>query len=297
MSKNILVTGATGNTGSALVNTLLGQGATVRALVRDPAKAEALKAAGAEIHVADLLRPETLEGAFDGIDVAYFVTWNGEDAQTQGMNFIEAARRASEAGSPVRIVRHSARGHEKSRLIVQHRALDAALAESGLPYTILRPTMFMQLTMMFADSIREQGAFYAPLRDGAVAMIDLRDIVASAVAVILGDGHEGATYDLTGPAAVTFTDVAADFSELLGRPVQFVDVPPQAAREAMTGMGMPEFLVEGYLELYEGFAEGLFSEVKPSVESLTGTAPHAFDAYAEAFGGFFGAGESAARAS
>jgi uncharacterized protein YbjT (DUF2867 family) len=292
-NKKILVTGATGNTGSALATTLLSSGVGVRALVRDPAKAEALRAAGAEIHVGDLTRPETLQGAFDGIDVAYFVTWNGEDAEAQGLNFIEAAKRASAGRTPIRIVRHSARGDERSRIIVQHRVLDAALESSGLPYTILRPTMFMQLTMMFADSIREQGAFYAPQRDGAIALIDLRDIVASAVAVLLEDGHEGKTYDLTGPAAVTFADVAASFARLLGRPVQYVDVPPQAAREAMAGMGMPEFLVEGYLELYQGFAAGDFSAVLPTVEQLTGTPPHSFDDFAEAFGQYFGAGQNA----
>ena len=235
MTAKILVTGATGNTGSALVGALRGQDIEVRAFVRDETKAKGLKDQGAEIYVGDLTKPDTIPGAFEGIDKAYLLTWNGEDAEAQGLAFVEAAK----AAGGVHVVRHSARGHEESRLIKQHRVVENALRESGLPWTILRPTMFMQVTMMFADSIKSDGAFYAPLKDAKVAMIDVRDIVGCAVGVLTGSGHEGQTYRLTGPGGVSFGEVASTFSELLGKDVNYVDVPPQAAREAMQGMGCP----------------------------------------------------------
>ena len=81
--------------------------------------------------------------------------------------------------------------------------------------------------------------------------------------------------------------MASEFSKLLGKDVNYVAVPPQAAREAMQGMGLPEFLVEGYVELYDGFAQGLFAETTDSVETITGSKAHTFAEYAEAFKGFF----------
>ena len=283
MAAKILVTGATGNTGSALVGALRSQNIDVRAFVRDEKKAQGLKDQGAEIYIGDLSKPETIPGAFEGIDKAYFVTWNGEDAEAQGLTFVETAK----AVGNVHVVRHSGRGHEESRLIKQHRVVDKALQESGLPWTILRPTMFMQLTMMFADSIKKDGAFYAPLKDAKIAMIDIRDIVGIAVAVLTGSGHESKTYELTGPVGVSFGEVASTFSKLLGKEVKYVNVPPEAAREAMQGMGMPNFLVEGYLELYDGFSQGLFAEPSSDVETVSGKAPFTFSEYAEAFKKYF----------
>ena len=283
MAAKILVIGATGNTGSALVGALRGQNIDVRAFVRDEKKAQGLKDQGAEIYVGDLGKPDTIPGAFEGIDKAYFVTWNGEDAEAQGLAFVEKAK----AVGNVHVVHGGARGYEESRLIKQHRVVDKALQESGLPWTILRPTMFMQLTMMFADSIKKDGAFYAPLKDAKIAMIDIRDIVGTALAVLTGSGHEGKTYDLTGPAGVSFGEVATTFSKLVGKEVKYVDVPPQAAREAMQGMGMSEFLVGGYLELYDGFAQGLFAEPTTDVKTVSGKEPFAFSEYAEAFKQYF----------
>jgi len=279
MAAKILVTGATGNTGSGLVGALRSQSIEVRAFVRDEGKAQGLKDQGAEIYVGDLNKPDTIGGAFDGIDKAYFLTWNGEDAETQGLNFVKAAK----AAGNVHLVRHSARGHEASRLIKQHRVVEDAIKESGLPWTILRPTMYMQLTMMFADSIRNDGAFYAPLKDAKVAMIDIRDIVGCAMSVLTGSGHEGKTYELTGPNGVSFAEVASSLSDLLDKDVKYVAVPPDAAREAMKGMGMSDFLVEGYLELYDGFAQGLFADATGDVEAVSGKAPFAFPDFAGAF--------------
>ena len=208
----ILVTGATGNTGPGLVSALCAAGADVRVLVRDEAKARPLQAMGAEAVVGDLDRPETLGPAIAGVAKVYLLTWNGPTQAQQVHDFIRAAKRV---GRP-HIVRHSMWGSPRSRIIQQGEQAEAEIASSGLPWTLLKPTFFMQNTMMAARTIANDGVIYWDLKDGRLGMIDVRDIIDVAVAVLIGDGHEGQSYILTGPAAISFHDVAATFSAVLG---------------------------------------------------------------------------------
>ena len=137
----ILVTGATGNTGSILIPALLNAGHEVRAFVRNEEKAQTLKEAGAEIYLGDLDQGETIDAALEGVDKVYLCTWNGPTASSQGLNVIEAIKRA---GTNPLVVRHSAFGADSSELIQQIKVVDNALKESGLPWTSIRPTFYMQ---------------------------------------------------------------------------------------------------------------------------------------------------------
>ncbi|MEJ2303961.1 MAG: NAD(P)H-binding protein, partial [Anaerolineales bacterium] len=152
----VLVTGATGNTGSLLVPALREAGVDVRALVRDESKAQPLEEIGVEIILGDLDRPETIAPAVDGVDKIYLLTWNGPTQEQQAKNVINAAR---EAGNP-HIVRHSMWGSEKSRIIQQGYRVEQALKSSGLTWTLLKPTFFMQNTMMAAQTIASDGVIY-----------------------------------------------------------------------------------------------------------------------------------------
>ena len=145
----ILVTGATGNTGSGLVPQLLAAGARVRALVHDPAKAEPLRKLGAEAVVADLGRPETLGTALAGVDRIYLCLFNGPDQARHGKNLIAAAKKS---GRP-HVVHHAASGSDKSRIIRHIAEVETALRASGLPFTILRPTFYLQNTMMAIPTV------------------------------------------------------------------------------------------------------------------------------------------------
>jgi uncharacterized protein YbjT (DUF2867 family) len=237
----VLVTGATGNTGPGLVAALCAAGADVRVLVRDASKARPLQAMGAEVFVADLDRPETLEPAIAGIDKVYLLTWNGPTQAQQVHDFIQAAKRA---GKP-HIVRHSMWGSPRSRIIQQGEQAESEIKSSGLRWTMLRPTFFMQNAMMAAGTIANDGVIYWDIEDGKLGMIDVRDIVDVAVSVLTGDGHEGQSYILTGPEAISFRDVAATFSAVLSRDIRFVAVPGEAALQSMVGMGFPEWSPEG----------------------------------------------------
>ena len=280
----ILVTGATGNTGSGLVPALRRAGADVRAFVRDESKAQPLKDVGAEIVVGDLDQPDTIKPAVEGVDKIYLLTWNGSTQAQQAENVLKAATRA---GKP-HIVRHSMWGSENSRIIKQGDQVEAAIKSSGLPWTILKPTFFMQNTMMAAPTIASDGMIYFDVGDGKIGMIDVRDIVDVAAAVLTGNGHEGKNYILTGPQAISFHEVAKTFSTLLGKEIRYINVPHEAAFDSMVSMGMPAWIASGYGELMEGFSHGFASRTTTNVETLTGHPARSFEQFARDFARVFG---------
>lgn len=281
----VLVTGATGTTGRGLVVALQSAGVAVRIFVRDAAKAEQLAASGAEVVIGDLDKPETITRAVEGIEKIYLLTWNGPTQQQQAENVIQAAKLTGN----IHIVRHSMWGPEGSRIVKQGNQVEQSLKSSGLPWTILRPTFFMQNTLSAAPTITSQGMIYWDMKDGRLGMIDVRDIVDSACAVLTGSGYEGKSYVLTGPAAISFHDVARTFSRVLGTDVKYVSVPGDAALQSLMQAGFPEWVAKGYVELSEGFSQDFANGVTENVSTLTGHPARSFEQfvrdYAPAFGG------------
>jgi len=292
MAEKILVTGATGNIGSGLIPELTAKGASVRALVRDPSEAQGLGDAGVEVIAGDFDKPETLDAAFSGVDEVFLLTAPNPNQVTQARNGIAAAKRA---GRP-HIVRQSARALIETaaalpRVSAQHREIDAELKASGLPYTILRPHYFMQNTLMAAQTVASDGAMYMPLKEGKFGMIDLRDIVDVAAKVLTEAGHEGKTYDLTGPASISAHDIAAGLSKALGKEVKYVDVPLEAGREGMVGMGLPEWFADAMTEYNKAFSENFGDFTTNDVEEITGHPARSYETFARDFAqAFAGAG-------
>ena len=285
MSKKlkVLVTGATGNTGSLLVPKLLKAGVDVRIFARNEAKAKPFKDLGAEVVIGDLDEPSTILPAVKNVDKIYLLTWNGDTAFKQVQNVINAARYEGVS----HIIRHSMWGSEKSRIIKEGYKIDEMIKSSGLQWTILKPTFFMQNTMMAAQTISSDGVIYWDMKDGKLGMIDVRDIADAAFAVITGEGHEGKSYILTGPEAISFHDVANTFSKVLDKEVKYVNVPGEASFQAMTGMGMPEWIAQGYVELMEGFSENFANSTTKNVETLTGHPARSFEQFANDFAQVF----------
>jgi uncharacterized protein YbjT (DUF2867 family) len=281
MSKKlkVLVTGATGNTGSLLVPVLLRENVDVRIFVRDEAKAKPLQDLGAEVVTGDLDEPATILPAVKNVDKIYLLTWNGEMQLQQAENVINAAKYE---GMP-HIVRHSMWGSENSRIIKQGYKIEEILKSSGLPWTLLKPTFYMQNTIMAAQTITSNGTIYWDMKDGKLGMIDVRDIADAALAVITGEGYEGQEFILTGPEAISFNDVAEIFSKVLDKEVKYVNVPGDASFRSMVGMGMPEWIAKGYVELSEGFRKNFAGRTTKNVEILTGHPARSFEQFAHDF--------------
>lgn len=273
----ILVIGATGTIGQHIVDGLRAQGAPVRVLARQPEKARD-RFPGVEVAAGDLDRPETLEAAMRGVERIFLLTAPTAQQATQVDHVLQAAKRAG-----VRhVVRLSAMGAAADAHIGfsrDHFAAEQAIKQSGLAWTILQPTGFMDNFLGSAHTIATQGTIYAPVGDGAVAFVDARDIADVAVAALTSPGHEGKTYALTGPAAVTHAQAARVIGEAIGKEVRYVDVPPEAAKDGMVKAGMPPAFADDLVALYDVYKKGYAATATGEVEKVTGKPARSFETF------------------
>lgn len=261
-----LITGASGPIPQSATKALLAQGAKVRILARDPKKAEGL---GAEVVQGDLTRPETLTAAFQGVTALLLVTPAGPEQVAMHHNALAAAK----AAGVQKVVKVSAWGAAKDAPLSLgrwHGETDEALKSSGMRWVVLQPHGFLQNTFAYAATIKSQGTIYAPLGTGSVCYIDSRDIGEVAAAVLRADRWDNQTLELTGPASFSYAQLAAVFAEVLGKSVQYVSVSPEAARQGMSGAGLPAWLVEDLLTLSGFYAANYASKTTPVVEQVLG---------------------------
>lgn len=285
--KTILVTGATGTIGSLLVEKLAAAKVPARTLVRNSEKAQGIEKLGLEAVIGDLGQPATLQPALEGIEKVFLLTAPDARQTELQSNLVRAAKSSGVS----HIVKLSALGADDPEdyfvLSRMHRETEEEIERSGIAYTHLRPNGFMQNILTFAGTIKAQGAFYAPFGEAKVSYVDGRDVAAVAFSALTEDGHEGKAYDITGPEPISYQDMARELSSALGREVKHVEVPVEAARGAMVGMGMSEWLADALVGLFNLYNEGRAARVTDAVHEVTGRDPLAFAQfardYAEAF--------------
>src|SRR2546430_6114194 len=277
MSKPVLVTGATGTIGRDVARQLSGKGVSVRAGVRDKAKAR--KQFGADIALVpfDFENQKTFSEALEGIEKVFLLPPLLPN-QIEVMNaFVDAAKRAG-----VRhIVKLSAIGIDdetRPTAVKWHGANEQHIRESGLAFTFLRPNSFMQNFITYFPP--RNGAIYLPWGNGTASFVDTRDIANVAADVLTSNGHEGKIYTLTGPAALGIAEVARILSEVAGREFNYVDVPEAGARDGMLQAGVPEWQAELIMELHAVNKQNRWSAVTFDIEKITGTPPTDFTQFA-----------------
>lgn len=275
----ILVTGSTGTNGSEAVKQLAATGAKVRALVHNPAKAQAIEAPNVEIVAGDLADPASLGAALQGVERAYLVVPADARSVEMHRNFIEAAK----AAGVRHIVKLSVMGADVQSPVTfarWHAQGEKLLEESGLSWTFVRPNSFMQNMLGVAGSIASEGVFYQPGGDAPVSHVDARDITAVAVKALTEDGHEGQTHVLTGPEGLSFQDIAQKLSAVTGKSVSYVDISPDQFKTALMGYGMPAEIADGMNELYAVIRAGYMGQTTDTVAQVAGRAPTSFDQFA-----------------
>lgn len=277
----ILVTGASGNAGGTVLREVLKSGKPVKAMYRSPEDA-AKSPENVEAVIADFADKASLARALTSVDTVYLVCSPVRELVQLEGNMVEAC---GEAG--VRhIVLNSALGAEDypKSFPNWHRRVEDKLKASGLGYTILRPNSFMQNVLMYlAPSIRAQGAFYAAMREARISFIDVRDIAVAAAQALTSSKHRGKTYELNGPEALTYGDLAEKISQASGRSVRYIDIPAEQQRQAMLDQGMAEWQVTALLDLQAYYTGGQGGAVDDVLANLLGRAPITMDQFVVEF--------------
>ena len=263
----VLVTGATGNVGSAVVAELRRRGVTVRAFVRQPTGA---LGDDVELAIGSFEDPASIRAALAGVDRVFLSSADGprkpahEAAVVDAAGGVELIVKAStigaRAGAPLPPFDWNGRSEDHLR-------------RSGIPGVVLRSSFYMTNLLAVAESVRAQHILPAPAGNGRIAMIDPLDVGAVAAAVLTGSGHAGRTYELTGPQAVGYGDVARELSRVTGTDVEYLDVPPAAARERLLASGMPDWLIQHLDGAFAKFRAGEFAATTNAVDVLTGRPP------------------------
>jgi uncharacterized protein YbjT (DUF2867 family) len=285
----VLVTGATGTVSTALLGALKGKpGLRLRALVRDPGKAESLKKDGVEVVAGDLEEPVTLPEAFDGVDILWLLTPASALEPSMGSNAVVAAKRAKVK----HIVRNSAikAGHDApNRNGRLHALVEESVKASGIPWTILRPHYYMQNLLSSASSVASDGTLYMNMGQGRVGTIDGRDVGVFAARVIEDpDRHAGKTYTPTGPESIDMAAAAEALSDLLGKHVNYVALPQEAAQQAMLGFGLSRWFVGNVVDYGRVYSEGWGDFVTTDFHDVTGHEARSFKQFATDFAPAFG---------
>jgi uncharacterized protein YbjT (DUF2867 family) len=281
----ILVSGATGWIGGQVVRLLSARGVVVRALVRNASGANAAKAAalsllaGVEIADADMARPDTLTVALRGVDRAMLISTADASMERVQNAFIDAAARVG-VGHVVKLSGIMPDPGSPFRFARMHVATERHLEASGLAFTHLRAGEFMHAYFRQLPGILSKGALLRPMADARIACIDTGDIAQVAADVLTGPGHEGKTYPLTGPEALTMTEVADKLSAATGNPIRYIDVPPEEARAAQLAAGMPAYLADALAELFAERRDGKEATVSPVIHTVFGYQATSFDSFA-----------------
>jgi uncharacterized protein YbjT (DUF2867 family) len=271
----LLVIGATGTIGTRLVTQLTNDGHRVRVLTRNAAKANKL-GTEVEVIVGDLDEPGTLRPALAGVERFFLIT----SSTQQDRNAVTAAREAGvqhvvkistqEAGwTPV-----EGHGH-------WHKEREELIRGSGLKWTFLRPSMYMTFALTWSPSVRREHAIHVGGGTGKLPPVDPWDVAAVAKAALTSpSGHENVAYELTGPELLSFGDMAAILSKLVGHSVQHVDLSNAAQSEIFTKMGLPKYAADGLVETFSLVRAGRFAYLTQDVEKVTGHKPRSFETWA-----------------
>ena len=255
----ILLTGITGNIGGATARALLARGVRFRALVRDTQKAAAWAERGVELVVGNLEDAASITRALAGIDRALLVLPNGEPQEQLELAFIRTAR---EAGLPwlLKLSSPEAVRGTTSPIPLAHLAAEDALKASGMKWTLLRPSFYMQNFRGSIKAARETGKLSMPMGRGTVALTDNQEageFIAHVLTDVDSARHQGQCYDITGPDSVMdFEGIARVIGEVIGKPVSYNDCDPKAFQEAIRPFHRNQWHSDAVARLFAEIANG-----------------------------------------
>jgi uncharacterized protein YbjT (DUF2867 family) len=276
----ILVMGGTGNVGGAVVTELLKRKANVRVLARKQPGEGKLPAA-VEVAIGDLLDPVSIEQAMQGVDKLFLLTAVVADELTQALIAYGIARRVGMKHvtylSVFKVEQFRDVPHFASKL-----AVEQALREFGLPFTILRPGYYIQNDAMLKDALKGPGIYPMPIGTAGICAVDTRDIAEAAAISLTGEGHEGQTYDLVGPTLISGPGNAATWSKLLGKEVKYTGHDFDQWEQQMRAR-VPGWTAFDLRTMFQGYFDRGFASTEQEVAGVTkllGHAPRSYEDFA-----------------
>lgn len=281
--RTLLVTGASGQLGRRVVELLLAAGErNVVAATRTPEKLAGLASRGVAVRRADFDDPASLDAAFAGVDRLLLIS---TDEVVEPGRRVAQHRRAIAAAerAGVRHVVYTSLTNPGPEspigLAVDHRETEAALAASGLSFTVLRNNIYADLLLHSAPAAAARGQLVNAAGEGAVGYVTREDCARAAARALAGAEAGRVVLDVTGPAVVTQAELAAVLSELAGRPVTHVNVTPEQLQAQMVSHGMPAALAAVYVSFDRAVAAGTLAVASDAVERLTGRRPTSVAAF------------------
>lgn len=286
MSK-ILITGATGNLGSITIDFLLEKtnSTSIAAMVRDENtdKAIALKEKGIDIRVGNYHDYASLVSAFSGIDQLYFIS--SSDVETRTQQHENVVNAAKEAGVKHVVYTSFIRKNETESSPIafvadSHIRTENSLKASGLNYTILKHSIYMDMLPLFlGDQMGETGIAYLPAGEGKIAFTLRKDMAEVASVILTSTGHENKTYEITNDVAVSMTEVASEISSIMGKTINYISPTQEEYIATLSGAGVPMEYVGMFAGFAEAFKQEEFSETNNLIETLIGRKPTRIQAY------------------
>ena len=267
----ILVTGGTGKVGSEVIKALVKRNVSVRALVRKQDASTAMPE-GIEVSLGDLLDPVAVRKALDGVDKLYLLNAVVPDELTQGLIAYDLARKLKLK----QIVYHSVFKVEEFKDVPHFAAklaLESALHEFNLPFTIIRPNYFFQNDVSLKDALMQAGIYPMPLGTPGVSAVDTRDIAEAAAIALTSDGHLGRTYNLNGPEILSGKKIASIWSGLLGKEIRYPGEDLDSFEE-QTRKSAPSWSAFDIRMMFQGYLERGFVAEDGDIEILTNLLGH-----------------------
>jgi uncharacterized protein YbjT (DUF2867 family) len=275
----ILVTGASGNVGSAVLKSVLASGRPTAAMYLSESDA---RSAPSNVHkvIADFKDKQSLRRAFQSIDALFLVCAPIPELVELEGNAIEVAK---ELGVKHVVKNSSAGAGRWDKSFPQwHTEVERLLQASGVKYSIVRPNSFMQnITAFFAGTIQTQDAFYNSMGKSRVSLVDVRDIADVAAALLASENPENKIYELHGPDALTYDEVAQRISKVCGRTIRYIDIPMSEQKKALLSTGMPDWQAQALIDLQDYYVHGYGGECNDEIRRVAGHLPRTFDSFVE----------------
>jgi uncharacterized protein YbjT (DUF2867 family) len=296
----ILVIGATGTVGSEVVERLVSlssssnQNIVIRAAVHSQDKADRFKQYNKTVQIVnmDYNNPESIRDALNNIDKLFLLTLPAPNMTDVYSNLVKEIRKSGGINHMVMLSSMGAKTGLGTTIGRIHREEEKIIEESGIPFTFLRPSAFMQnFVNYFGQTIRTQNAFYLPAGDGKVSFIDARDIAAVSVQALTSNNHQqqyiGKAYTITGQEAISYGQAAEILSNEIAKRISYVDISEEHARNGMKESGMNNWLIDAIMEFYRIIKAGYASQTTNVVQQIIGRKPISFIQFAKDYAQYF----------